>query len=204
MARRTLYFGRSANVEPIIAPDCFPAASFRTSLTKRGREQAEARRASLGFVDFDAVFTSTFHRTIETAEIIAGISRDHEEIFFRMKELDVPPIWFIMPWEWRGMESGFAPLEKYLATPQQTEFFVNYGKVAVDALLALFLIKDDIEQEETLGIFGHQAYIQAIMLAMLDSTQSEFADTVLRMNLDEAGLVRMVIEGTAIIELEVL
>lgn len=57
-------------------------------LNERGREQARLAHEGIGDVKFDAVYASPLDRAIETASIIAGVSRDEVIVEPRIIEAD--------------------------------------------------------------------------------------------------------------------
>ena len=57
-------------------------------LNETGRRQAREAREKLGEMTFDRVYSSPLNRAVETAEILAGISREQIRMDARLTEVD--------------------------------------------------------------------------------------------------------------------
>lgn len=200
-----LLFVRHANANPITgesrssAPHDWKFRDQTRTLSSKGREQCEQNKDVLSGLRITANLTSPARRASDTAVLMTLDSSTGGDVFLRMIE-SLHPAGMSAVCEDLFDNLGYGPLRKFFDAEDGQDAFLEYAHKVCRELSAKVggPAFAGAAEGDTIGIFGHAVFLNAVAYAIADTLSLPDKDDILDVDLGEAEGLLIDIRGGSI------
>eukprot|EP01036_Dinobryon_divergens_P039403 gene39403-51938_t len=203
-----LLFIRHANANPIAGssrrdqPHDWKFRDQTRSLSSRGKEQCLRNRTILEGISIKANLTSPARRASETAALMTT-PEGGGDVFLRMVE-SLHPAGMSAICEDLFDNLGYGPLRKFFEVEDGREAFLKYANDVCEelSLKAGGPAVSNISSGDTLSVFGHAVFLNAVAYAVAEELNVRDAEYILDVDLGETEALLLDLESKSITHLK--